>query len=431
MNKVLIIIKREYLVRVRTKAFIISTIASPLLLLALALLPGLLAARGGGERHVTVLNQSGDPELFKAINSKLESRGDSGGSGNGGGALTRYVLSEKVVPPGANIEDQIRSDYQQDGAKDSDKAYLILPAGVQQDAKPEYRSKNTSDFGLRSLETAISQAIIERRLIQAHLDQAQIKDYMKRVDLTTKKLTAEGGAQEDGGNTFIIAFVMLFFTYMSVLFYGLFVMRGVIEEKQSRIVEVLMSSVKPIQMMLGKLIGIGLVGLTQISIWAIAMGLLSTIGMSVFAARGVTLPSVPLSLLVCFVVFFVLGYFLYATLYAMVGAMVSSEEDAQQAQIPVTLLIVVPMMIFTMVMANPNSGSSIALSMVPFFAPTLMMLRIAVINPPTWQILLSMLIMVVTIFGFVWVAARIYRVGILMYGKRPSLAELGRWLRYS
>ena len=136
MNKVFIIIKREYLVRVRTKAFIISTIASPLLLLAFALLPGLLAARGGGERHVTVLNQSGDPELFKTVNSKLESRGDSDGSGNGGGALTRYVLSEKVVPPGANIEDQIRSDYQQDGAKDSDKAYLIWPAGVLQDAKP-------------------------------------------------------------------------------------------------------------------------------------------------------------------------------------------------------------------------------------------------------------------------------------------------------
>jgi ABC-2 type transport system permease protein len=131
------------------------------------------------------------------------------------------------------------------------------------------------------------------------------------------------------------------------------------------------------------------------------------------------------------VIFFVLGYFLFATLYAMVGAMVSSEEDAQQAQMPVTLLIVVPMMLFTMVMANPNSGTSIALSMVPFFAPTLMMMRIAVINPPLWQILLSMLIMVVTILGFTWVAARIYRVGILMYGKRPSLAELGRWLRYS
>lgn len=432
MQKTLIIIKREYLVRVRTRAFIISTIASPILLLALVLLPGLLAARGGGQRHVTVLDQSSDPELFNTISNKLAARGTEGDdSGAGRAALTHYALTRKVVPPGEDIEAGIKSDYQQGGKQDADQAYLILPAGVLEDARPEYRAKNTSDFGLRALETAISQAVIERRLIQAHLEQARITEYMKRVDLKTNKLTAEGGAQADGGGTFIIAFVMLFFTYMSVLFYGLFVMRGVIEEKQSRIVEILMSSVKPMQMMLGKLIGIGLVGLTQIGIWALSAGLISAVGVSLFAARGVTLPTIPVSLLIYFVVFFVLGYFLYATLYAMVGATVSSEEDAQQAQIPVTLLIVVPMMIFSMVMANPNSGSSIALSMIPFFAPTLMMLRIAVINPPVWQVLLAMLIMVVTILGLVWVAARIYRVGILMYGKRPSIAELGRWLRYS
>ena len=208
-------------------------------------------------------------------------------------------------------------------------------------------------------------------------------------------------------------------------------MRGGIEEKQSRIVEVLISSVRPSQMMLGKLIGIGLVGLTQIGIWALSTALLSLFGATMFASQGAKIPSIPVSLLVYFVLYFVLGFFLYATLYAMVGAIVSSEEDAQQVQLPVTLLIVMPMMIFGVVMANPNSTSSIVLSMIPFFAPTLMMLRIAVINPPVWQVILSMVIMVATILGSVWVAARIYRVGILMYGKRPSIAELGRWLRYS
>jgi ABC-2 type transport system permease protein len=150
-----------------------------------------------------------------------------------------------------------------------------------------------------------------------------------------------------------------------------------------------------------------------------------------FASQGAKMPNIPISLLVYFVLYFVLGFFLYATLYAMVGAIVSSEEDAQQVQLPVTLLIVMPMLIFGVVMANPNSTSSIVLSMIPFFAPTLMMLRISVINPPVWQVILSMVIMVATILGSVWVAARIYRVGILMYGKRPSIAELGRWLRYS
>jgi ABC-2 type transport system permease protein len=434
MKKIWVIIKREYIVRVRTKAFLIGTIASPLILLALIILPGFLATRGGGDRSITVINQSGDPELFNALKKRMESPGDDSEAPgrNQGGPGTRYMLTEKVVGQGESVEEVIAQDYSQSGKKDSDKAYLILPPGVLGNVKPEYRAKNTNDLGLNSFRRSISAAIVERRLAKAGLDSSQISDYTSPVELERKKLGAEGAAEEGSGEgTFIIAFVMLFFIYMSVLFYGLFVMRGVIEEKQSRIVEVVVSSVKPTQMMLGKLIGIGLVGLTQVGMWALSAALLTMFGASVFSSRGVTLPSVPPILFVYFVTFFVLGYFLYATLYAMVGAMVSSEEDAQQAQMPVTLLIVVPMMLFGMVMANPNSGVSIALSMVPFFAPTLMMMRIAMINPPVWQILLSMAIMVLTILACVWIAAKIYRVGILMYGKRPSLAELGRWLRYS
>ncbi|MFL6215503.1 MAG: ABC transporter permease [Blastocatellia bacterium] len=432
MNKIWAIIKREYIVRVRTRAFAISTIISPLLLLALALLPGLLAVRGGGERHVTVLDQSGDPQLFDAIKSRLESGGASGDDADKNRPqLTRYVLTRRAVAAGENIDEVIRNDYNGSGKQDGDQAYLILPAGILDNARPEYRSKNTSDFGIRSLESAISQGVTARKLERAGLSGDRIKDFTRRVELDTKKLTAEGGAQEDGGMGFILAFVMLFFMYMTVLFYGLFMMRGVIEEKQSRIVEIVVSSVKPFEMMMGKLIGIGLVGLTQIGIWITSVALLTTVGISVFASRGVALPHVPPSMLVYFLIFFVLGYFLYATLYAIVGATVGSEEEAQQAQFPVTILIVIPMMIFTTVMANPNGPMAVTLSMIPFFAPTLMMLRIAVISPPLWQVLLSMAIMVVTILGAVWLAAKIYRVGILMYGKRPSLAELGRWLRYS
>jgi ABC-2 type transport system permease protein len=432
MNKIWAIIKREYVVRVRTRAFVISTIASPLLLLALALLPGLLATRGGGERHVTVLDQSGDPQLFDAIRSRLEAPGASGDdTDNNRPQLTRYVLTRRAVGPDEDVGQVLAADYTAAGKQDGDKAYLILPAGILDNARPEYRSKNTSDFGIRSLESAISQAITTRKLERAGLPGDRIKDFTRRIELDTKKLTAEGGAQEDGGMGFLLAFVMLFFMYMTVLFYGLFMMRGVIEEKQSRIVEIVVSSVRPFEMMMGKLIGIGLVGLTQIGIWIASVALLTTVGLSVFASRGVPLPHVPPSMLVYFLCFFVLGYFLYATLYAIVGATVGSEEEAQQAQFPVTILIVIPMMIFTMVVANPNGPLAVTLSMIPFFAPTLMMLRIAVISPPLWQILLSMAIMVVTILGAVWLAAKIYRVGILMYGKRPSLAELGRWLRYS
>ncbi len=435
MKKVWVIIRREYLVRVRTRAFVIGTIISPVLLLGLIILPSFLAERGGGgQRQITVLDQTGDSSMYEAIRRRLELRpsGPDLDGDNGFGGSTRFVLTRQIVQPEENPLELIKRDDSNEGGNGSNKAYLILGQAVLDDGIPEYHARNLSDFSMRALEEAVSAAISERRLMRAGFDAAKIGQYMKPVDLKTFKIGAGGESKQGGARQdFMIAFALLFFLYMSVLFYGIFVMRGVIEEKQSRIVEVLISSVKPTQMMLGKLIGIGLVGLTQIGIWALSTAFLSLFGATMFAAQGAKMPAIPMSLLVYFVLFFVLGFFLYATLYAMVGATVSSEEEAQQAQFPVTLLIVVPMMIFGLVMSNPNSTSSIILSMVPFFAPTLMMLRIAVINPPVWQVILSMVIMVGAILGSVWVAARIYRVGVLMYGKRPSIAELGRWLRYS
>jgi len=435
MKKVWVIIKREYLVRVRTRAFAIGTVISPVLLLGLIILPGFLAGRGsGGERQITVLDQSGDPALFEAIKARVESRSSRSDSepGNDPGRTTRFVLTRQIVPPDESPSDWIKRDSNGEDKKGSEKAYLVLRPGVFDNVVPEYHAKNLSDFSIRALEESVSAAISERKLMRAGFDATKIGQYMRPVDLKMFKIDASGESKEGGvRQDFMIAFALLFFLYITVLIYGLFVMRGVIEEKQSRIVEVLISSVKPIQMMLGKVIGIGLVGLTQIGIWALSTALLSLFGAALFASQGAKIPNIPMSLLVYFVLYFVLGFFLYATLYAVVGSIVSSEEDAQQVQMPVTMLIVVPMMIFGVVMANPNGTSSIVLSMIPFFAPTLMMLRIAVINPPVWQVMLSMVIMVLTILGSVWVAARIYRVGILMYGKRPSIAELGRWLRYS
>ncbi|HSB11444.1 MAG TPA: ABC transporter permease [Blastocatellia bacterium] len=435
MNKVLIIIKREYLVRVRTRAFLIGTLISPLFLIGVIVLPGFLAGRGsGGQRQITVLDQSGDPKLFDAIKARLESRGSNSTTDvdNGFPNSTRFVLTRQILSPDENVGDWIKRDSEGVSERRSEKAYLTLSPGVLDSLQPGYYARNLSDFSIRALEESVSSAISERRLMRAGFDAAKIGQYMKPIDLRMFKLGA-GGESKEGGmrQDFMVAFALLFFLYITVLFYGLFVMRGVIEEKHSRIVEVVISSIKPTQMMLGKVIGIGLVGLTQIGIWALSAGLLSAFGAAIFASQKTQVPDIPLRLLVYFVLFFILGFFLYAMLYAVVGSIVSSEEDAQQAQMPVTMLIVVPMMIFGLVMSNPNSTSSIVLSMVPFFAPTLMMLRIAVINPPLWQVLLSMAIMLLTILGFLWVAAKIYRVGILMYGKRPSLVELGRWLHYS
>ena len=432
MKKTLVILKREYLTRVRTKAFVIGTLLTPFLLGALTILPGFLATRGGGERQITVLDQSGDPELFAVLKSHLSGSPKNETDGEDRKIrLTHFSLTRVVVPADQKIDKEYREPYKDEAVKDSNKAYLVLPAGVLDDARPEYYAKNPSDFSISKVEDSVSNAIVTRRLVRANVDKDKVADYMKSVDVFKAKATPEGETEESGLPGVIVAFVMLFFIYITILMYGITVMRGVIEEKSSRIVEVIASSVKPTQMMMGKLIGIGLVGLTQYAIWVGSAAALTAFGASMVASRGLTMPKLPMSLLIYFVVFFLLGYFLYATLYAIVGAMVATEEEAQQAQMPVTMLIVVPMLLFGMVMNNPSSGLSIGLSMVPFFAPTLMMMRISLVNPPMWQVLTSIGGMVVAILAAVWLAARIYRVGILMYGKRPSLAELGRWLRYT
>jgi ABC-2 type transport system permease protein len=426
MNKIGIVIKREYFTRVRSKAFIIGTILSPLLLMGLIILPSLLAAKSGGERHIFVFDQSGDPALYEGIKSRLDSSSSTFDSKRQFGNM-RFSLERIVVLPEQNIKD-LADTYNERVEKNSNEAYLMLKKGILDNPEPEYVAKNPGDLAVENIERAISAEITDRRLSQAKLSKEEIDKFTKSVDLKT---TNPKGEEEKGVPRFVIGLVMLFFIYMTTLFYGIFVMRGVIEEKQSRIVEVLISSIKPFELMMGKLIGIGMVGLTQYLIWILCAVGLSVFGVSMFASQGVTMPHIPISWLIYFVIFFILGYFLFATLYAMVGAMVSSEEDAQQAQMPVTLLVVLPMLLFGMVMANPDSTVSTVLSMVPFFAPTLMMMRVAMINPPMYQVIGAMVGMVITIIAVVWLVAKIYRVGILMYGKRPSIAELGKWIRYS
>ncbi|HET8674717.1 MAG TPA: ABC transporter permease [Blastocatellia bacterium] len=432
MKKILVIIKREYLTRVRTRAFVLGTIGSPLLLIGIIVLPMFFVTRGGGDRHLIVLDQSGDPALFETFKQRLDRPTSEAQSPDEArmGTRTRFSLSQVVIPRDQNI-DEVRRAYNSDIEKETNGAYIVLREGVLNGQEPEYFAKNVSDFAIRDIERSISAAISQRRLVREGFDPEKVRDYMRPVNLKTFKVRPEGESEESGSTTFQVGFAMLFFIYVTVLVYGITVMRGVIEEKQSRVVEILLSSVSPVQLMWGKLIGIGLVALTQYIIWVLSLILISLFGSVLLAQGGIELPKIPVSLLVYFVVYFILGYFLFGTLYLIVGAMVSSEEDAQQVQFPIMMLIILPMVLFGVIMNNPNGPAAVTLSLIPFFGPTLMMLRIAVATPPLWQILLSILLIIGAILLVVWLAAKIYRVGVLMYGKRPSMAELGRWLRYS
>src|SRR5262249_13548881 len=240
-------------------------------------------------------------------------------------------LNRMAVPEGENV-DEFRKRLEGEPQADSNNGYLVLRGGILDRAQCQYYAQNASDFiTIETLKHAIDDALKQERMARAGISKTRSSEIMSPVDLETIKIGPEGETKESG-QTFGIAFVMLFFIYITILMYGISTMRGVIEEKQSRIVEVVISSVKPFNMLMGKLIGIGLVGLTQYLIWVAAALGFTVLGVSVATRMNFTMPSIPASLLVYFVVYFVLGYFLFATLYALVGSMVSSEDEAQQMQ---------------------------------------------------------------------------------------------------
>jgi ABC-2 type transport system permease protein len=429
MEKLKAIIKREYLIRVRSKGFIFGTIASPLLLVLYMTVPALMVKLSSHQtHHITVLDQTGDELLFQRIQQILTRADNSEREATKQGETDRYILRREVAATAAELAAKQQALNAQ-LASGQLTAYVVLPKDALKQNHFPYFAKNVGDLTTKGqVAGAINEAIIERRMAEAGLDANRVNDLSREVSLDT--INRQG--QREEGQTFFLTFGLIMAIYVSILVYGITVMRGVIEEKQWRIIEVLLSSVKPIELMLGKLIGIGLVGLTQFAVWALTGVLLSVLGtMPLMKFVKVPLPSLSPMLMFFFVLYFVLGYFLYATLYAMVGAIVSNEEDGQQMQIPVTMTIVIPIMISALVMQDPNSLSSTLLSFIPFFSPILMFMRISFQTPPVWQIVLSIVLMLVTILALIWLAAKIYRVGVLMYGKRPSLPEVARWLRYS
>jgi ABC-2 type transport system permease protein len=284
-------------------------------------------------------------------------------------------------------------------------AYLVINGGDK--AAAEFHTKNPSDYTLvQPITRAVNDAVVASRLGARGIHLNEIGEVRRDMDVKIIKVTKYGEA-EDSGQTFIIAVSLAMLLYTTLVMYGVITMRSVLEEKSSRIVEVLISSVRPFQLLTGKVIGVAGVAFTQYMIW-IASGLL-------------VYPTI----------YFVLGYLLYASLYAAVGAAASSDQDAQQLQWPITLPLIFSFLMFSMVVRDPNSRAAVLLSEVPFFSPILMVLRIAAETPPFWQIGLSIVLLALTTVGAVYFSARIYRVGILMYGKRPSLIELLRWLRYT
>jgi ABC-2 type transport system permease protein len=423
MRKLWLVIKREYLTRVRTKGFIFSTVAVPMFAIGVLAFQIYTATRQIDHTlKIAVLDEGGG--LSDAIERNLDGK-------LANGQPTFQVVRKEENATGAQ-QDAARRDVKS-GQLD---AFLLVPAGISsgKDAA-ELHTRNTGEIQVtEQVDHAVTNAVIAERLHGRGLNVPDVGDLVKAVDLKLIK-TSAGGEIEEKGQTLITALVVGMLLYTTLIIYGVTTMRSVTEEKSSRVMEILVASVRPFQLLAGKIVGVAAVGLTQYAIWGTVTGLMAAYGTAMAAALrpGSALPAMQphISVLAYMLVFFLCGYMLYASMYAAIGALVSNDQEAQQLQTPLTLLLVGAFLLFNVVLHDPSSSLSVGLSMIPFFAPILMMLRIAMQTPPFWQIALCIGISVLTTTAVIYVAARVYRVGVLMYGKRPSLVELARWLRYS
>jgi len=420
LRRILAVIRREYLERVRTKAFWISTLLVPIFLGAVMVVPAWLAARGGGEFKVAVLDLSG--RFFEPVQDEVNSMLD----GDDEALTIRLVLQDLGSDPAATREaiKQRVQEHEFDGL-------LILPAGLPDEGQPEYVAPNVAAFKLLTvLERSVNTVVVNDRLTTAGLDPEQVDELTERIGLDAYKLGSRGEETRDEGQVFMLAYGFMLIIYMTVLMYGIYVMRGVLEEKQSHIVEVILSAVKPFELMLGKILGIGAVGLTQFLLWTVVVVALTAPGAATAVGlSGVELPTVPPSLMVFFVVYFVLGFLLYGTLYAGIGAAFDTEQEAQNFQGAVTIFLIIPMVLMIQIINQPDGTLSVVLSLIPFFTPMLMFLRMTLTQVPLVEMLASVVLMILSIAGAAWVVGKIYRVGILMHGSKPKLRDLWRWVR--
>lgn len=424
MKKIFAVIKREYFQIVKTKGFIISTVLAPVIMIAFIAVPVLLSVKSTGEKKtIAVVDMTG--QVFQEFDRTLaeykmkdESR--------------RYAVQE--FRPTADISG-LRSLLSQKVLANEFSAYIFIPDSILSGGEAEFVSQHVSDFDeIKRLSESLNRVVVGLRLKKEGLDPQRVSDYMKHVGLKTIKVTPQG-EKEDVGGTFAMAYVLVLLIYMTLIFYGSIILRGVIEEKSNRVVEVVLSSLKPFELMMGKILGIGAVGLTQYAVWALIGLVMSQYGMSMVtslvpAASGIKF-AIPPYIFFYFVVFFILGYFLYGTLYAAVASTVNNEKEAQQMLMPITMFLVLPILLMTMVIKDPSGSTSVILSLIPFFAPIIMFMRICVLMPPSWQVALSIGLLGLTVVAMVWLAAKIYRIGILMYGKKPSLPEIVKWIKYS
>ena len=436
MNKIGLIIKREYLTRVRKRSFLIMTFLGPILLAAIYIIPIMLALNANTDHmRIAVVDESHWFEDHFTSNEQ-------------------HTFVTMPGQPIDSVKEMVRSGV-------FDMAVYVPPTQLNIPSNAVIYSVRQVPMEMETYISSVMEKEIEEQKLLANGVDPQIVNAVKtNVNLQVMRMDEKGNEKETFTQVqFTLGIILAVLVYMFIIFFGGQVMQGVSEEKTSRIIEVIISSVKPFQLMMGKIIGVSLVALTQFVMWIVLTGVLY-VGFSAFI--GLSNPEMLSSgtvmaqeitnndimgnesvqsilqivhsidfgtIITTFILFFILGYLLYATLYAAIGSLVDNNTDSQQFSLPVTIPLMVAIISSFYIVNNPDSSLSIWLSMIPFTSPISMMVRIP-FGVPIWQIVLSVVLLAGTFVLMTWVAAKIYRTGILMYGKKLSYKEIFKWLKY-
>ncbi len=424
-----IVLQKEYLTRVRQKTFIIATLLTPIGFILLGVLPALIASWSSDTDKMTiwVIDEK------KLLDSHFESMNTSD---------IQYKTANYSLAEGKS---QIKNK--------EDEAILVIPESFEPKTLNVtlYSSKSLSISLLGKIKSQLKNQVSEYKLNQANISKEQKELLNFNLDVNTVKILDEGEEKTSAILAVGIGYIMAILIYMFLLMYGSMVMRGVVEEKSNRIMEIIVSTVKPIDLMIGKILGIALVGLTQFSIWVITILLFNLI-LSFFISTEVTINeqqgitksemqnimnevyfainSFKISLIFHFIFYFLGGYILYGSLFAAIGAMIDNESDAQQLSLVVIFPVLIPILLIGNFIQNPNGSLAIFMSIFPLFSSITMMIRLAATDVPWFQLVLSQILLIVGVIGLGWLSARIFRVGILLYGKKYSFKDAIKWVFY-
>ncbi len=430
LQKIWLILRSEFWRRVRSKAFLLATLLVPVGFVVLAAAPAVFGylAEQTDERTVALVDKTG-----QLADSLMAADGDR-------------ITFAPTDSPVDSVRAAVRAETY-DG-------YLLLPASLLDgEGRATYYSMEGGGLTLHTQITSqVNRVLRDHRLRAAGASDSVQAIARSEVSVSTRTLSPDAGTTADSSLAYAaVGYVMAFIIYFAVFIYGQYVMQGVIEEKSNRVVEVVVSSVRPFELLMGKVLGIGAMGLTQMLTWALlALGGFAAVGPllalfvdptdlgvgadasqeAVLDAAGVAVPTIPLDLVAWFLLFFLGGFLLYAALFAAVGSAVEQQQDAQNLLLPVMGPLILPILFLVFIIESPNATVSVVMSMIPFFSPILMVLRAAITTVPFWEIATAFALLIGTFVGMIWIAGRIYRVGILSYGKTPGFREIARWVTY-